>query len=247
MSQDDLHVGDLTVSGQVFAEVTDASGLGMAFSMGKFDGILGLAWPSISVSGVEPPVQRMISQGLLEQPVFAFYLPDADGSQGELLFGGVDENHYTGDLTYHSLSSETYWELTMDSMTVGGADVTSVKNVIVDSGTSLLAGPTADVKAFMAKIGAQPFFLNPNEYTIDCSQVSSLPDIVVTLNGIQYTLPASAYVLNVQGMVCLVGMTGIDVPAPRGPLWILGDVFMRQYYTVFDVGQKRIGLAAIRA
>merc|ERR1740138_1312002 len=133
-SKDMVTVGNIDVKGQLFAEVSKVSfgPLNIAFAAGKFDGLLGLGFKSISQYQIPTPFESMIAQKLIDQPVFAFYLQSDAAQTGELLFGGVDKSHYTGDLVDVPLSSETYWEVSLDKMTYGSDTVVSSQNAIID-------------------------------------------------------------------------------------------------------------------
>lgn len=160
--------------------------------------------------------------------------------------GGVDPAHYTGDFTYVPVryivpGKFGYWELDMDDVQINGKSITSARKAIVDSGTSLLAVPTADIAGIATAVGATQNFLT-KQYTVDCNTAG--PDMVVVIKGKQYTMKKADYVLN-EGGSCLLAATGLDVPAPAGPLWILGDVFMRTYYVKFDVDNRQLGFAQI--
>merc|ERR1711998_331007 len=123
--------------------------------------------------------------------------------------------------------------------------VVDTNKAVMDSGTSLLALPSASIKAIAKAVGAKQVLPIPpfnKEYTIDCDTPG--PDIEFVISGKSYTLKKADYVLNESGK-CLLGFTGLDVPAPAGPLYILGDVFMRAHYVKFDVDNKQLGFAQI--
>jgi hypothetical protein len=131
----------------------------------------------------------------------------------------------------------------LDGLKAGGKSLTTAKHAVIDTGTSILAGPKAEVLALAHSVGAKPTSVNPNEFTVPCSEVASLPSIFITLGGKDFELTGKDYVINIQNKICLFGFTGIDIPAPAGPLWIMGDIFLRKYYTVFDYGNKQVGFA----
>ncbi|VDO21454.1 unnamed protein product [Haemonchus placei] len=125
------------------------------------------------------------------EAVFAFYLNrDLYNNTvgGELTLCGIDSTHY------QRLNSETYWQIPLGGIIINGQQIVyGPVNAIVDSGTSLIAGPPALVQ----------------EYTDGTctSGFQEFPDLAASNT------------------------------------WILGDVFMGAFYTIFDYGNARVGFA----
>nr|ABX89619.1 pepsinogen [Diplodus sargus] len=235
LASDVVEVGGISVANQVFG-ISQTEAAFMA-SMAA-DGILGLAFQSIASDNVVPVFYNMVKQGLVSQPMFSVYLSGNSEQGSEVVFGGTDSSHYTGQITWIPLSSATYWQISMDSVTINGQTVACSGGcqAIIDTGTSLIVGPTSDINNMNSWVGA-----STNEYgeaTVNCQNIQGMPDVTFTLNGHAFTVPASAYVSQ-SSYGC---MTGFGQGGSQ-QLWILGDVFIREYYAVFDTQAQYIGLA----
>jgi hypothetical protein len=249
-SQETISIGGVEVPEYTFAEVDNVKGLGPAYAVGHFDGICGMGLDDISVDHVETPLRALVNSGKLDEPVFAFYL-GSGGADGELTIGGVNSAHYTGDFHYVPVvdmvpGTTGYWEIVLDDVQVNGQSISSAKRGVVDSGTSLMVVPSNEIKAVAAAVGAKQLSIIPplnREYSIDCD--ADAPSIDFQIDGKTYSLSKADYTLDQGSGQCLFAFMGQDIPAPVGPLIIMGDVFMRAHYCKFDVGQKRVGLAQI--
>lgn len=209
-SKDVMSIGDLKIKDQVFAEATEEPGL--AFAFGRFDGILGLGYDTISVNKIVPPFYSMIDQGLLDEPVFAFYLGDSndESDESEAIFGGVNKDHYEGKITEIPLRRKAYWEVDLDAISFGDATA-ELENtgVILDTGTSLIALPTTLAELLNKEIGAKKGW--NGQYSVDCAKRDSLPDLTFTLSGHDFSIGPYDYILEVSGSCISTFMVGFLV------------------------------------
>uniref|UniRef100_A0A8C8ASS6 Peptidase A1 domain-containing protein n=1 Tax=Otus sunia TaxID=257818 RepID=A0A8C8ASS6_9STRI len=200
-----------------------------------FDGILGMAYPgpgsilffihSPSTHSPHAPVNPTYNYG------------------GEVILGGVDPQLYTGEVLWTPVVQEIYWKIGIEEFSIGPSATgwcSQGCHGIVDTGTFLLTIPGQFMSTFLQQLGAEE---SDDGYIVDCSSVPSMPTLYFAISGAQLSLPPSVYVLNNDG-VCNVGVESTYVSSTNGqPLWILGNVFLRQYYSIFDIANNRVGFA----
>jgi len=247
ISQDSVAMGGQTITGFKFGEVTKEAA--DVFGQAPFDGILGMGPAKAAVDHVPMPMDQLVAQGKVQHNVFAFFLQSGGKAGSVLTLGGTDSTYYTGDFTFVPLAKAAsllpYWMISASDIKVGGVSTGACGRFlgcdsVVDTGTSVLAGPPAAVSKITKQIG------NVSE---DCSNVQSLPTIAFSFNGHDFPLEPDFYVIRAQDpdtgkVACQLGLQGINAGAP---LWILGDPFLRKYYTVWDAEQKRVGFAMPKA
>merc|ERR1712093_656785 len=241
---DVVHVSDVHVHKQDFLMSTDEEGV--VFRNGRFDGVMGLGRETLAgiLSNGEagrgtPFYINAMKNNLLAEKKFSIYVSKKMGNPGALILGGVNPNLMKEPVTYHKGHSPAYWMVGLGQMKVGDTVVqTGGARGIVDSGTSLLVGPPQIINKILPHVQVQE----------DCSNMDTLKPLEITMKDVNgkdkvYVLEPKDYVMNRMGR-CKTGIAIMQIQlAMAHPIVILGDTFLRKFYSVYDHSNGQIGFA----
>ncbi|KAF9219024.1 acid protease [Gyrodon lividus] len=233
---DNVTIVGLTANRQTFAVAVHYSE-GLQIERFHADGLLGMAFQSISALDQSPFFQTLVSQDQTVEPVFAFSFA---APTPELYLGGTNPDMYTGDFAWAPVIQQAHWQVNIDSVVGNGQNVLTNVAGVIDTGTFLIYGAPLDVAALYAAIGGTPFPSDPGFYSFPCDAV---PSVSFTLGGTSFPVPAET--LN-------MGSYGDDPSKCIGSIfagafktWIVGTVFLDSVYTAFDVANLRVGFATL--
>lgn len=177
-----------------------------------------MGYDTIAVQHVVPPFYNMMKQGLLDEPLFSFWLGN-DPEAGEAVFGGIDPKHHIGKIDYVPLRRKAYWEVELEKVKFGketlelentGAAIDTGSSSISlllsllsltssrPAGTSLIALPTDIAEIINKQIGATKGW--NGAYTVECESIPSLPSLTFYFGGKPYELTGQDYILQAQGL-----------------------------------------------
>lgn len=214
VGNDTVTVAGLQARSALFGQVTKLDGI--SFLATKYDGVLGLGWSSLSVAGMPPIFDLLYQQGKLEGNSFSFYLTKKPNQVGSaLVLGGTNPKYAASAFKYYPILQPSYWSLALKDILFNGTSYKTSPNLqaILDTGASIIAGPTAVVDRMLANLGPGA------QKQVDCDKVGSLPRLEFRIGMDSYVLKGEDYVLEVTefGMtVCLVGIIGVELPPEMG-------------------------------
>eukprot|EP00440_Ansanella_granifera_P066519 gb/GFBE01072145.1/.p1 GENE.gb/GFBE01072145.1/~~gb/GFBE01072145.1/.p1 ORF type:complete len:421 (+),score=110.65 gb/GFBE01072145.1/:1-1263(+) len=258
LSYDTVSVGDrLTAKNQAIWEITDHDIEIM--NTANFAAIVGIG-PSWGFGSTEKTLLMNLHINR-----FSICLDKRSGHDGFLQWGGQaldDDQMVSAKVTgkYHWSTNFSDVKFGASANSTGGSSKSLCSgkqacNVVVDSGTSLIAAPSHALGALSRMLP---------DIKEDCSNLHELPNLHFKVDGHELTLPPQAYVMRMKGKKldgtlwdllffkpkikkvdsCVLAFMGLDMGTADGSeTWILGMPFFRYYHTTFDRKQKEMKFA----
>eukprot|EP00746_Dinoflagellata_sp_MGD_P153748 gnl/MRDRNA2_/MRDRNA2_84435_c0_seq1.p1 gnl/MRDRNA2_/MRDRNA2_84435_c0~~gnl/MRDRNA2_/MRDRNA2_84435_c0_seq1.p1 ORF type:complete len:431 (+),score=102.74 gnl/MRDRNA2_/MRDRNA2_84435_c0_seq1:98-1390(+) len=256
---DDVQVGNMVAKHQHIWEITQHKI--PVLDQAKFAAIVGIG-PHFAPGNSEKTL--LMNYGVDE---FSMCLERGSGNPGHLTWGPPPASKKTSMATV-PVEGKLHWAAKMSSIGFDKKETSFLQSknqkvvsvnpcangcaAIIDSGTSLIAAPTAALMQLSEQVGP---------IHEDCSNLHELPMLKFTLGDKHFELPPHAYVMRIQGAVmqanniwdvlffkpqlkkvnmCIPAFMQIDMNSQMGPVWIMGMPFFRYYHTSFDRTNKQM-------
>lgn len=230
--KDDICVGSICTHGDFVAATQESD---EPFGLVPFDGIFGLSLPQMSEAPHFNIFDCMIRDKVLKSNMFAVFFGGTDTEESEITFGEYKTSRMASEIFWVPVSNPGYWQVEMEDITIQNQRQTLCHGncqVAVDTGTSLMAGPVDIINALTEKLSVKN----------DCSNYKGLPDLGFIVGDHILNLKPEDYIDKSEDG-CSVALMTLDIPPPKGPLFIFGDPFLRKYYTVYDREHLKVGFA----
>lgn len=161
----------------------------------------------------------------------------SDGGSSEITFGGYKEEQKASDIMWVPVTYQSYWEIAINDIAFNNSPQGLCKDckVAVDTGTSMLAGPSDVIGALSESLDLKS----------DCSNMHSMPLLGFQIKDQVLNLKPEDYIDQSDGN-CQLSLMELDVPPPKGPIFVFGDPFLRRFLTIYDKDGPSVGFAVAR-
>ncbi|KAI8603157.1 aspartic peptidase domain-containing protein [Dissophora ornata] len=235
---------------QSFGEVEQERGEGMRIALrnDRFDGVLGLGYDEYSQTG-RPFILDLVEQDVLEKAVFGIYLSshnDNGDDENSLTLGGLDPEHYIGEIQWHGVTGQgrgqwaielTAFALRREAFEIDGA-------AVIDTGFPYIALTRIQAEMINAQIGGIETEKGSGVYELPCSNIPTLFEFIILFGQEEYQLRGHEYVFHPKkGRTCQSAIVGMDFSKESGVVAIFGEVFLRKYYSAYDLENYQLGFA----
>lgn len=241
---DKVCIGELTPGNHLCIRMNFMIAMSMSqepFGLLPYDGILGLGLLELSATAEFNFLGQMAGKESLKKDQFALWLAHPeDGEDSEITIGTFKPERVASRIVWVQISNHPgqstrsgYWQIRVGDIAVDNTALGfGARQACIDTGTSVIAGPSGMISALEGQLGIEE----------DCSNLKTLPLVGFVVEGVILNLEPTDYVLKAGGK-CYSQFMGLDLPPPKGPIILLGDPFLRKYYTIFDRDSLKVGFA----
>ncbi|KAG2357312.1 acid protease [Suillus spraguei] len=209
------------------------------------DGLLGFAFENISALGAKSVFETISDSGVLPERVFSVKLSSTPG-ESELCIGATNLNLYVEDtLAYTAVTQKGYWQVNIEEVSRNGSTIANNSVSIIDTGTTYILASDDAAEAYYKDIpGSSSIAMDGlTYYTIPCNTIGSYTP-TFTFGGRGFSVSEEIFNLGLESdgsSNCVGGIVGTS----EVDFWVVGDIFLQNVYTVFDMGNLQVGFAEL--